>query len=145
MKPYNILMAASDIDLHNIMDVQIENHRAYLTTDAERQKGYVSLLTPFWFLQKINCTGNIIVANEPFPGDLVGYVITVDQSSVVDHPFLNAFADRGEYESIVTEIDENNVPSLRFHEKHGFKPVKKYTDAFGNAMQIVKYSYLSLK
>ncbi len=92
-----IISAATQYDIPWIIDTQITNHGSYLTAQEKEESGFVSVLTPSLFLNKINHNKKILIARlaeGEYQGKPIGYLITCNENDAQDHPFFKkVFSD----------------------------------------------------
>ena len=85
---------AIERDIAKIIDIQIENHFSSLI-EEEKNAGFVSLLTPSWYLKDLIDNQRVLVVN--LPGEdinfLVGYLILVDRKEANGNRFLRNLAE----------------------------------------------------
>ena len=78
-----------------VIDTQIENHKSSLTKEQQKD-GYVTLLTPFSFLQKFNYKKHLLIARRT-TGDTAGipagYLMWVDRHVAHENQFLAKFSN----------------------------------------------------
>lgn len=90
-----IVSTATIFDCPLVVDMQIENHKTYLS-EEERKNGYVTLLTTNHYLQKIKHSHRILIARHiegSHTGHHAGYLIAVNYTEAQEHPFLRKFSD----------------------------------------------------
>jgi len=88
MKRVTIFRNPRKEDFSSIIDMQIENHKSYLS-ESDQRNGYVTVLTPHWFLSKVFS----LLARYP-TGEPAGYLVVVDCDTVLEHPFLRSFNEK---------------------------------------------------
>ncbi len=82
-------------DIPHIIELQIKNHQNYLLA-KDSKKGFVTLLTPQSYLEKIilNKKGGfsqIYIAIDKKSNACLGYLIALMKYDVQSHPFMNEF------------------------------------------------------